>query len=336
MNVVAYRGIENLALSDLTPVTLILGANNSGKSSILEAIALLLRAPDPSQWVQLARQRDLDVPLEDALWSLFPGGAWMDLEAGYQESRTVELSATLGGVKREISAHGFASMSWSRTRQEEINLSIEVSVDGAQATLEFNRSAPAPWASGKVFKVFTATSAGHRSTGGFVEHLSHVVADGKKGLAVELAQLFDPEVKDLDVVDLSGRRSVRVTHKARGVVDLASFGDGLRRAVLFSLMLSRAGGGVLLIDELEVGIHPALMRDVYLRLCEAAQAAQAQLILTTHSLEAVDAILGAANDHSKQDALSAFWVQRKDGKHEVRRYDFAKLSMLREAGLDIR
>lgn len=336
VRVVAYRGIEHLELADLTPVTLILGSNNSGKTSILEAMSLLLRAPDPSQWVHLARQRDLDIPLEDALWALFPGGAWMSLENGPQQSRKVELAGVLGGAKREVSATGLASLSWGGTEQEEITLRIEVLIDGTKSTLEFNRTSPAQWAAGRVFKVFTATSAGHRSTRGFVEHLSHVVADGKKGLAVELAQLFDSDVEDLDVVDLSGRRSVRVKHKARGVVDLASFGDGLRRAVLFSLMLSRAGGGALLIDELEVGIHPTLMRTVYLRLCEAARAVQAQLILTTHSLEAVDAILGAAEGSDRQDSLSAFWVQRKDGLHEARRYDFAKLSMLREAGLDIR
>jgi AAA15 family ATPase/GTPase len=36
----AYRGVSGLVLGDLTPVSLVVGANNSGKSSILEAAGL--------------------------------------------------------------------------------------------------------------------------------------------------------------------------------------------------------------------------------------------------------------------------------------------------------
>ena len=37
-----FRGFEDFQLSDLSPVTLILGKNNVGKSSILEGIFLAL------------------------------------------------------------------------------------------------------------------------------------------------------------------------------------------------------------------------------------------------------------------------------------------------------
>jgi len=44
LSLVAYRGISGLVLEGLSPVSLVVGANNSGKSSILEA-AGLLRSP---------------------------------------------------------------------------------------------------------------------------------------------------------------------------------------------------------------------------------------------------------------------------------------------------
>ncbi len=334
----AYRGISGLVLEDLKPLSLIVGANNSGKSSILEAIALLLRAPDPGQWVHVARQRDFDMPFEDALWSMFPSGGVFNLENGPQQSESISVRGILDGqVDRMLQAHCLATERWSDNNESELVLSVELRVDQTQpAVLEFRRSSQTQWGRGTVFKVFTVTSAAHRSTRGFVEHLSHVVDSGRKSLAIELACVFDPDIENLDVVELAGRRSVRVTHRIRGVVDLSSFGDGLRRAVLFSLVLARAAGGVLLIDEIDVGIHPAVMNAVFAKLCTAAEEVQTQVIMTTHSLEAVDALVAAVAERNAADEFAAYWVQRKDGQHAVRRYDFAKLCRLREGGLDIR
>jgi len=338
LTIAAYRGISGLRLDNMRPLNLVVGANNSGKSSILEAISLLLRAPDPGQWVQVARQRDLDVPVEDAIWSAFPGGAAINLENGPQQSKPIELRGKLGDPEdRLVKARCVASERWGDSSETELVISVELKVDAEQPTiLEFRRFGSTQWGRGRAFKVFTVTSGAHRSTRSFVEHLSHVVEGGRKSLAIELACVFDPDIKDLDIVELAGRRSVRVTHRTRGVVDLSSFGDGLRHSVLFSLMLARAESGVLLIDEIDVGIHPSAMRAVLAKLCSAADEVDSQVVMTTHSLEAIDALLAAVAGRNAADALAAYWVQRRDGEHEVRRYDFERLERMRAGGLDIR
>lgn len=81
-----------------------------------------------------------------------------------------------------------------------------------------------------------------------------MVDAGRKQLAVQLMGVFDAEVEDLHVIKSHGREAVRVTHASRGVVDLSSFGDGVRRAAALALTLTRASQGVLLIDEIESGI----------------------------------------------------------------------------------
>ena len=42
----AYRGVSGLVLENLTPVSLVVGANNSGKSSILEAFSRAQNGPE--------------------------------------------------------------------------------------------------------------------------------------------------------------------------------------------------------------------------------------------------------------------------------------------------
>lgn len=332
----AYRGVAGLVLENLTPVSLVVGANNSGKSSILEAAGLLLRPPDPGQWVSAVRRRDADLALVDGIWSMFPGAEAVHPEDGPQQSSPIELSATLGDRERTVSATAQASELPGAAEGGELAVRVDVSVSGEPAIeLRFPGIKPVVHQV-PVYRVFAVTPSSHYSTSVFVEQLSQVVDAGRKQLAVQLMEVFDAEVEDLDVIKSHGREAVRVTHASRGVVDLSSFGDGIRRAAALALTLTRASQGMLLIDEIESGIHYSVLRPLLGKLLEAAAAAQVQILATTHSLEAVDAIIDCIEDRGTPDALSAFWVQRQDGKHEVRRYDFAKLCTLRQGGLDIR
>jgi len=49
---IADRGIAKLELAEFSPVSLIVGANNAGKSSILEAAGIALRPWDPVREAQ--------------------------------------------------------------------------------------------------------------------------------------------------------------------------------------------------------------------------------------------------------------------------------------------
>ena len=73
---------------------------------------------------------------------------------------------------------------------------------------------------------------------------------------------------------------------------MSIFGDGLRRAVLLAgTLLSLKDGGLLLIDEMEEGIHVRALQKVFAWLTKAARDLGVQIVATTHSLEAVDGIV---------------------------------------------
>jgi hypothetical protein len=350
----AYRGIANLELNELSPVSVIVGANNTGKSSILEAAGLALRPSDPMQWISAVRHRDLDLALVDGLWSMFPGSHALLAESGSEESAPVALRATLTGRERRLNARCTVAPVWTPGTSEpdvikagfespltapsdvpDLTAKLDVKVDGDPAVvLKFPGAAPPLEAS--FHRVLWVTPGTHYSTKSMVAHLSRAVEEGKKQLAIDVLRIFDADIEDLDVVLLPNREAVRVTHARRGVVDLSSFGDGLRRSAALALSLARASQGVLLIDEIEAGIHHSGLRPVLGKLLESAARAQVQLIATTHSLEAVDALVSAVGDRNGADSLAAYWMQRKDGRHEARRYDLERLQRMREGGIDIR
>lgn len=335
-----FRGMTDVHFRDLAPLTILVGSNNTGKSTALEAATLLLRPFDPSQWVQVAKHRDIDMDLVDGLWSLFPTDAPLNLEDGPKQTKPLRVRGRIAMSDRELAAEALASLSWEAESDQEATLKVEatVKIDAIAPVshrMEFRRRSRTEF--GKdvfLYRSFTVTPATHRSTSILVDHLSFAIDAGQKGLAVELLHLFDREVVDLDVSTSRGRSAVRVTHKRRGVVDLASFGDGMRRATALALALARAHGGLLLIDEIETGIHPTILPTVLCHLLEAAEKADVQLLATTHSLEAIDALLAATMD--KPDSTVAYYVKKTQTGHVVRRYDQQTLVSHRKAGLDLR
>jgi AAA15 family ATPase/GTPase len=164
-----------------------------------------------------------------------------------------------------------------------------------------------------------------------------------KDEAVALLQLLDGKLRDLVLVtpeepeETSGsfpRRgraaTLHVEHADAGLVPVHVLGDGTRRAIHFATLVTELGeGGLLLIDEIESGIHIAVLREVFTWLARACRMRGVQLFATTHSLEAVDAVLEAAPD---QDVVL---YRLKNG--EARRYEGDLLRIARfEMGQEVR
>ena len=53
-----FRGLRRLALGPLSRVNVLVGGNNSGKTSVLEAISILAKPTQPAAWIDMIRWRD--------------------------------------------------------------------------------------------------------------------------------------------------------------------------------------------------------------------------------------------------------------------------------------
>jgi hypothetical protein len=350
LRVEAYRSLKSVRLEHLGRMNLLVGANNAGKTSVLEAIGLVARPLDPAQWVQTVTNRDASGPLVDGLWALFPTSTALTLESGDETSKAISIHANLSDGNRHLRAYTIAFVEqWtdvdrlSADPQSDavVRIHLEVRAGGAKTSkheMEFRSTTPrrVPVGVGvPPVRVFVITPITHRSTAQLITHLSHVIDEGAKGKSVELLKMFDPNVSDVLISRPFGRDAIRVVHEKSGVVDLATFGDGMRRAFAMSVALSRASGGILLVDEIESAIHARALDSVLPWLVRAAEEAKVQIIATTHSLEAIDASLAAFADAAPETVIT-YHLRRTEDGHVCRRYDLAGLRDLRDEGLDIR
>jgi hypothetical protein len=155
-------------------------------------------------------------------------------------------------------------------------------------------------------------------------------------LLLDLIRQFDPNVMNVEVASFAGLRpAIYIKHSKLGVVPLSVFGDAMRRCLLLATTMTNLGpGGVLLLDEVEVGIHTDALPKVFRWLADAAQQMQVQVIATTHSLEVIDALL--ASDLAETD-LAAYQLEQAEERTECKRFAGSALKRLRyERGLDIR
>lgn len=75
LHISQFRGLNNVGLDDMRKFNLLVGENNSGKTSILEALATYCRPLDLREWLNAARRRELMLPnvaFIDSLRWFFP------------------------------------------------------------------------------------------------------------------------------------------------------------------------------------------------------------------------------------------------------------------------
>lgn len=167
-------------------------------------------------------------------------------------------------------------------------------------------------------------------------HSRHVF--GEDGaMVLELVRECEPDVRGVVIASFRGTRpAIYLDHRRLGPAPLSVFGDALRRAVLLaSTLLTLRGGGILLIDEVETGIHISALQRVFAWLTKAARDFQVQVFATTDSLEAVDAIL-MARPHGLPD-LVTYHLDQTEQETRVKRIGGELLHRLRrERALDVR
>lgn len=367
-----FRWLRNLRLNALGRVNLLVGRNNSGKTSVLEALSILSNPLYPLEWLNVIRRRDfggLDESRTQSLrWCLRQsgdgaaqdegelGGCEMSCRGRFEIPALVVTMREIVGEPLEEETHRTTQGRRVRRGEPELQRGVEVSHRVRIASSELLQvTGTGSWVQESVpiwERAFYATSRRSPAPGLATEtlspyayqinrfqvrNLSRSIRAGHHREIVSLIQVFDPEIENIDVLSLTGDRpAVYLTHRRLGIAPLSVFGDAVRRICLLASSITHLKDGLLLIDEIETGMHVSTLPSVFEWLHAAAERHGVQVIATTHSLEAVDAMIGVRRTGNDEDAV-AFHLDQEEDVTAVKRFDFALLARLRfERGLDVR
>jgi hypothetical protein len=327
-----HRGLRAVRLADLGRINIIVGINNAGKTSMLEAVYLLAHQADPRGLLEVVRRRTRTDGSADPTTFVdrLPEQALLDARFDVRDDGDTHVEILCKddpGTDENVA-------DYLRT------LSIQSSYAGRKQSsrTDFFLERPerttvtgdARWLCPAVFHSpfsLAAPSTLTRCNRASIEA-------GTKDRVIEfLREHVDPGLRNIELVDEHHR--FVVTHDDFGApLDLSSFGEGMQRIFQIGLLFAGSRGGVVLVDEFENALHTTLLVELTRLIQELAVEMDVQLFLTTHSKEAVDAFL--LNETHNEDVV-AFGLFREGSTTQVRRYDGPVLRRAIEAvDIDIR
>ena len=322
----SYRGIDGLVLEAPGRINLIVGVNNAGKTSLLEAVYLLAHQNDERALLDAIRWRGRVAGEPEPLWLV------------EQLPRTAHISGAFdqvpdngASVKLEVDTEpepdiedqtSFLSRLAIESGYEKRVQSTEVVFfDDRPRRTRFQGQ---HWLCRSAFT--SPFSANHPETLARCNKES-LEAGTKQRIIDFIRQRVDPGLRNIELADRYNRFLVSHDDFDRAP-DLAAFGEGVRRVFEIGLLCAGVRGGVLLVDEFENAIHTELLMEFTRLVQDLAVELNVQVFLSTHSKEAIDAFI---LDEYRTDDVVGYALSRTGDGVTARRYEGSRLRSLHEA-----
>lgn len=346
----SFRRLSKVTLDDLGAVNLLVGENNCGKTTLLEALAIATDPLDLFTWWDVARERELKSsrtpPLDVIRW-MFPQRELDPVLKDFPVADELTFQTTKE-TTHEIIAwfREFRSLSLEQEGEDSgMTASLDVTEEVSRGSsvirkhsseFEIDEKVATSGLPDRTLPCQLVTTVSHRTSRQLLEAVDQVIAQRKKDDVVQLMQKFSPDIEDIEIRSPKGQGAViHLYHKGIGHVPLAMEGDGIRRALSFAAAATMARGGLLLIDEIEAALHPSALQKVFHFLVQSCEEMDVQLFVSTHSLEAVDAMLSSVGDDVEK--LTAYHLPDRNSDQDIYRLSGKSVhSMRTQSGLDLR
>ncbi len=295
-----FRSIERLDLQGLGRVNLLVGKNNTGKTSVLEAV-WAAGSGTAGTWVNLLSHTRGSLDVRDYKRSWMPLFRNNDVDKGLTITVTrhdgkvgVHLAPapTPPAITLPVTAP-FAAISvpfpaWSMSvdvTRGDAKQNVVIHWNGAQLLLPQSHDLAA-W-------LWIGTSSKIRAHD--VGLFSQLIAEGKVPQLVELMKLADATIADIDLLAPTGTAAELWVRREGGpLLPLSTLGDGVIRILDFAIGL--AIGDAVFIDEVENGIHHSVLTGLWTSFATLSRATKRQVFAATHSAECLTAACRAFVD----------------------------------------
>lgn len=328
-----FRSLEDFHVSRLGRVNLIVGNNNSGKSSVLEALRIYAGSANRNLLLQIATEHDEkirpanpeDTDSELPFEAFFTGRKYP-----IDDETSIFIGQAEGDPDGLVIEHGLLIESEEMVPDEDgdsivrtvlrraLKANLDESLGGGVSQALFVKRG------GRVFRLrFDFIESRIRSSVGemaplfacsvvptefvSIEDLSDewdkIVLTPYQDTVRQALKIIEPDFEELAFVKNADRngpargRSVKVRLSSQPrPLPLNSMGDGMLRILQLILKVFAAKDGILLIDEFENGLHYSIQNRVWELLFDLAVELNIQVFATTHSWDCIESFAKTAID----------------------------------------
>jgi len=337
LSVKRFRAFRELRIEGLGRVNLITGRNNTGKSSVLEALRILASDVSPSAINDILHYREEYIVEPDEQARLVDSEALFPLSTlfnGFPRlskipepiiisanggQRPMTLTLEIGWVSVKPDADGGRTFVRQQANLFGDPEGMPALIVGTGTSTRvwpldsFRRdtSFPRPVRSGlgdepRTACMFVSPYGGER-TATLGPLWDKIALSDRARYVVEALRIIDPAISAVSMIGGEGPRQSRTAIVRSGnisrPVPLRSFGDGLNRLFGIVLSLVNAKDGFLLIDEFENGMHHTVQLDAWRTVFGLAQKLDIQVFATSHSWDSIEAFQKAAAEAPEEGVL---------------------------------
>ncbi len=368
-----FRCFADMTIEKMAQVNLVAGQNNVGKTALLEALWLHSGPNLPELGYRLARFRGVIDPdpkrLLDDLFYKFDSDQTIVLSAGgdwNEERRILKVtSQPLDGVAMSAQAARGSSLPPRGSQEPDVAV-----VSSSRIVFEYTDEAKKPykssgyWARSEIPPVAMGPNWALAGEGiGFVSQMAQMPSrpssvfmsarhqaslgdDVRRFGEVELEGHIDSITDCLRTIDkrIKGLKSLSIQTPMiyadvglKRLVPMGFLGDGVGRFLSMTLVFYESRNGIVLIDEVENGLHHSVLKGVWQNIYDLSQKFNVQVFATTHSHECLAAARDAfAGDEETKAKVLYHRLGRRDDQIVATTYPFDDFDFTLDYGAEIR
>lgn len=328
-----FRGIQKLTVSDFSNINLIVGDNNSGKTTFLEAIQLLFAKSQLSSIKNVINQRTV-LNSNSSFYTSFikmfniqQNKKFLEFDI-YAHSNNGPLEFELKGRERTVSGEDAVQLSTLSTRQKTQYKRTSAFIP--ETAKVFTGSIITQTGKKPVEKEIRCTSLDNVVPGPIVKKEVHYISSfghlrydllqnivdnpEYKKLAINILKQFDDSIEDICYTKADdGAFLESIITKDGVIMPFSVYGDGIKKILYILNKLFDATDSILLIDEIETGLHKKYYDTLFPVVFALANKLNVQLFIATHSIEAIDSILRYGNyedNHGGNDPIRVITLKK--------------------------
>jgi AAA15 family ATPase/GTPase len=358
-----FRAFEHLRIEKLGRVNLITGKNNVGKTSLLEAVRLYAHKGQPELIWELLESRDeatdQDRGLEKTGINPFFSPNLKYLFYGRKEIQSFPSAIKIGSLNSPDDALSIGFAWYSVKIDEEGTRKIRILNENEKNEVE-NRefrlisqigSQPKYFARPERLSqtfwqgspsesyvpscIFASANGLNLKTIG--ELWDSIALTDLEVIVLECLKLIASDIERVNIISGSARNRIPIVRiqSLDEPLPLRSLGEGMNRLFGIALALVNAKDGMLLIDEVESGLHYSVQSDVWRLIFATARRLNVQVFATTHSWDCIEAFQSAVQNSNDEDGL-LIRLENKNDQIIPTLFDKRRLGIATRENIEVR
>lgn len=357
-----FKNLKNLRLEALGGLNLITGKNNTGKSTLLEA--LVIYASHGSTNVlfdllavrgEITENRSLrdNINVFDAISSLFPN---RKVDFAIESSIVIEGEENEGNRPEDLGEkvvirlvryfeedvdpeYGFSKriIVDNPSKVEGLEIGLEITSNGKETIYPLSRIGRKRHLNIAPFSFQWIDSKSNTSSSN-ARLFDAIALTEKEAYLLDALRIIEPRTVRVAFINngLNERKPIIKFENSNQVFPLQSMGDGMNRILSIILAMANAENGFLLIDEFENGLHFSVQRSLWEIIFHMSSKLNIQVFATTHSEDCIRSFEAVLSESVYSSDGRIIRLENRGGNISSVEFNSDELKIVAESEIEIR